>query len=262
MIRSAAAALIALALAAPIAAAQDTVASYRHLLSLDLSRVKPFQRSYDMIVKTGDSSHVIGQRDVSLAPATYAGRAAWLLVETRTGMVPVAESLYLAPDMRPIHWASSLGRARLGIEFVGDSIFGATTTPGGKHSILMPGRPDLLVSLAMVEALLPLLPLDSTWSDSAGVLAVDARSATVLPAELVVVAQQYVGDPPAPLWAVSVRSESASLSVWVRADSGDVTEMQQTLPAHVGTVMQFQRKATPPPATPVPPPPSPSPSRE
>jgi hypothetical protein len=255
MIRWAAAALVALALAAPIAGAQDTVASYRHLLSLDLSRVKPFQRSYEMLVKGGgvgdDSAHVIGQRDIRFAPSTYAGNPAWLLVETRTGIVPAAESLYLAPDMRPIHWASSLGRARLSVEFVGDSLFGATTTPGGKHNLIVTGRPDLLVSLAMLEVLVPLLPLTPEWSDSTAALAVDATSATVVPAELHVEAMETgVDSAGARPGATVVALRTESSSAFVRLQGGEVIEVIQLVPAHVGRVMEYRLRAA---ATPTPP---------
>ena len=259
MIRTAAAALLALALAAPIAAAQDTVASYRHVLSLDLARVKPFQRSYDMVVKSGaaagggDSSHVIGQRDVTLAPATYAGNAAWLLVETRTGVVPSAESLYLAPDLRPIHWASAQGRAKLSVEFVGDSLFGATTTPGGKHNLILGGRPDLVVSLAMAEVLAPLLPLTASWSDSTAVLAVDAASATVIPAELYVESAQDAPDSTGRVHNALVGLRTESGSAFIRVQGEDIVEVIQLLPPHVGRVMEYRPRVVPqalPPSSP------------
>ena len=229
-------------------AAQDTTASYRHLLSLDISRAKPYQRSYDMVVQSGDSQHTIGQRDVSLVPALYAGNEGWLIVETRTGIVPAVESLFIAPDMRPVHWSSQIGAAQLGAEFAGDSIFGATNTPGGKRSLLLVGRPDLLVSLAMIEALLPMLPLAPSWSDSAAVLAVDAASGTVLPAELSVIAEEETRVDSVtlrPSWVVSVRAEEGSAQFWVDKDSGEILRVQQQVPAHVGTIMEYRRRPPP-----------------
>ena len=237
--------LMALVLGGAPLQAQDTVASYRHLLALDISRAKAFQRSYDMVVQGPDSSYSIGQRDVNVLPALYAGNAAWLIVETRGGIVPAVESLFIAPDMRPIHWSSALGVARLGAEFVGDSIFGATTTPMGKHSLLLGGRPDLLVSLAMIETLLPMLPLAPGWADSAAVLTVDASSGAVLPAELSVIAEEDARLDSAtlrPSWVVSVRAEESSALLWVDKENGEILRVQQQLPAHVGRSMEYRRR--------------------
>ena len=225
--------------------AQDTIASYRHLLSLDISRARSYQRSYDMVVQTADSSRVIGQRDVSFYPSVYAGNPVWLLIETRTGIVPGVESLFVAPDMRPVHWSSALGAGRLSAEFAGDSIFGATTTPMGRRSLLLVGRPDLLVSLAMIEALVPMLPLAPAWSDSAAVLAVDAASGAVLPAELSVIAEEETRVDSVtmrPSWVVSVRAEEGSALFWVDKEGGDVLRVQQQVPAHVGRGMEYRRR--------------------
>ena len=51
-----------------------------HQLPLDTARVRPFRRTYDMLVRRGDTSEVIGTRDVELQAGLYAGSAAWLLV--------------------------------------------------------------------------------------------------------------------------------------------------------------------------------------
>ena len=149
--------IVALATVTTSVGAQDS-ATVRHPLPVDTSRMRPFRRTYDMVVHTRDSVVVIGQREVWLQAATYSGVNAWLLTEARTGVVPSAESLYVAADMRPLHWSSTLGVARLGVEFVGDSIFGATTAPTGRQNIVLAGRPPLGVSVprrmldhAMVE---------------------------------------------------------------------------------------------------------------
>jgi hypothetical protein len=237
---------------------QDTVsAPVRHLLPVDLSRVQPFRRTYDMIVHTADSSIVLGQREVRLDSAAYAGAPAWLLVETRTGVVPAVESLYVAPDMRPLHWSSTLGSARLGAEFVGDSIYGATTAPSGKQNIVLGSRPDLFVSAAMAETLLPLLPLTSTWMDSVGLLAADLVATTVLPAEIVVVGEEDLALDTLSQrasWVVAIRTASRSVIYWIDKENGATLRMEQALPLHIGRLLQYRLRADPPPAPPPPPP--------
>lgn len=256
---SGAAVVLTLLLVSTVAGAQDTTAApttppTRHLLALDISRVQPFRRTYDIVVHTRDSTIVLGQRGVALDSASYAGVPGWLLVETRTGVVPAAESLYLAPELRPIHWSSALGPARMGVEFVGDSIYGATTSPMGKQNIVLAGRPDLLASGALVEMLIPLLPLTSTWTDSVGVFAVDATTSAVLPAELAVIGEENLMVDTVtqrPAWVVALRAGPRNVLYWIDKETGAALRIEQTLPAHAGTLLQYRIRWEP--GTPAPP---------
>ena len=232
-----------MAVMAHSATAQDTAAVMRHLLALDISRVQPFQRTYDMVVRLRDSAVVIGQRDIALSGSAYSGAPAWLLVETRTGLVPSVESLYVAPDLRPLHWSSALGEARIGAEFVGDTIYGAATMQAAKQNLVLNSRPDLLVSSSMLETLLPLLPLTSNWADSVGVLGVDLSASQVVAAELAVVAEEDVAidsSSSRPTWVIALRSGPHHVLVWVDKESGAVLKSQQSLPAHVGSELEYR----------------------
>lgn len=242
-------ALACVAMDARRATAQDTVATPRHVLSLDVTRLRPFTRSYDMVVHVGDSAHIIGQRDIALTESTYAGQPAWLMVETRSGIVPSIDSLVLAADLRPVHWSSELGRSRLAAEFSGDSVFGAVVTPAARRSMILGTRPDMLVSLAMIETIVGLLPLTSGWSDSAAVLVVDAGDATVLPAELAIIGEEAdvtVGDSAGGVWLLAAKTDRGELQLWIGKASGYVIRIEQTLPAHVGSRLEFRPRAVEP----------------
>lgn len=247
---------LALVLMSPQGAgAQDSSVVARHLLAFDTSRVHAFRRTYDMLVHTRDSIVVIGQRSVALDTATYAGAPGWLLIETRTGVVASVESLYVAPDLHPRHWSSALGAARLGVEFVGDSIYGASTSPMGRRNIVLAGRPDLLVSGAMAEAFLPLLPLTSTWTDSAGILAADIASSAIMPGELAVIGEENLAvdsTTQRASWVVALRAGTASRSVlyWIDKETGAALRIEQPLPPHAGALLEYRVRlepATPPP---------------
>jgi hypothetical protein len=224
---------------------QDTIATPRHVLALDVTRMRPFARSYDMVVHVGDSVHVIGQRDVSLSESAYAGQPAWLLIETRTGIVPSIDSLFLAPDIRPIHWSSELGKSRFGAEFSGDSIFGATVTPSARRSLILGSRPDMLVSTAMIETIAGLLPLTADWSDSAVVLAVDAGDAIVVPAELAITGSETSATDTSGVWILAVRTDRGQLQLWIEKSTLQVVRVEQPLPAHVGTRLEFRTRMQP-----------------
>ena len=198
-----------------------------------------------MIVHTRDSGVVIGQRDVSLEAATFAGNPAWRLVETRTGLVPASETLFVASNLRPLNWYSAAREARLGASFVGDTIFGATSTPAGKQSLILAGRPDLLVSQPMIEMLVPLLPLSAEWADSAAVLAVDMTAGYVIPVALSVIGDEQVvldSTVSRPAWVVTLRADARTILLWVDKESGDIYRVQQPLPAHVGTLLEYRRR--------------------
>ena len=157
--------------------------------------------------------------------------------------MPAAESLFVAPDFRPVHWSSVLGAARLAVEFVGDSLYGATSAPTGKHNIVLEGRPDLVVSGAMMETLLSLLPLTPSWSDSVAVLAVDAVTSVVMPVELAV-----VGDGDLPIdtvstracWTVALRAGPRHALYWIDKESGAALRVEQPLPARAGTSLEYR----------------------
>ncbi len=237
--------LAALALIVGVAHAapgQDTIATPRHVLSLDVTRMRPFTRSYDMVVHVGDSAHVIGQRDVTLSESAYAGQPAWLLIETRSGIVPSIDSLFLAADIRPIHWSSELGKSRFGAEFSSDSIFGVTVTPSARRSLILGSRPDLLVSTAMIETIAALLPLTAEWSDSAAVLAVDAGDAIVIPAELAITGSDVSTTYTTGAWIMAVRTERGQLQLWIEKSTGQAVRVEQALPTHVGTRLEYRSR--------------------
>jgi hypothetical protein len=182
---------------------------------------------------------------VTLSPATYAGNPAWLLVEIRTGIVPAVETVYVAPDMRPLHWYATQGGATLGATFVGDTVFGAVSGPAGKQNLILAGRSDLLVSQALIESLLPLLPLTPEWTDSANVLIVDVTSASVIPVEFSVIGEESVLVDSAlarATWVVALRADARSILFWIDKESGEVYRAQQALPTHVGSLLEYRRR--------------------
>jgi hypothetical protein len=236
-------ALALLVIAAGESRAQDTVS--RHVLPIDTARIQPFRRMYDMVVHTRDSSVVIGQREVSLEATSYANAPAWRIVETRTGVVPAAETLYVSTAMRPLQWYSAQGAARVGATFVGDTVFGAVSAPSGKLQMIIASRPDLVVSQALLEAMMPLFPLSPEWTDSAGVLAVDMAGGSVIPSELTVIGEEEVrldSISTRPVWVVALRADTRTVLLWVDKENGEPLRVQQPLPTHVGTLLEYRRR--------------------
>lgn len=253
MTRTVSRALLALTLLGSFgraAPAQDTItaAPSPHRFALDTARTRPFHRVYDMLVRRGESTSVIGRREVDLVSTIHAGLPAWLLTETRDGVVPAADSLYISTSLRPLHWASSLGPARLGAEFVGDSIYGAVTTPLARQNLVLRGRDDLVATAAMADLLMTLFPLGAGWADSASVLQVDAIGERIIPAQFAVLGEEALvidSEPPRPVWIVTLRSDSSRALYWVTKSDGSLVKALIPLPSHVGTELEYRLHARP-----------------
>ena len=229
-------AALALLLAALPAMAQDSAAA-RATWGVDPGRAAPFRSTYRMHVYLGDSGQVIGERTVEMAAASYADAPAWLLVERRTGAVVAVESLYVTPDMRPLRWSGSVGPATLAMVFARDSVFGATSGPGGRQSVLAPVAPKTVISVAMLEALLPMLALTPFFSDSVSIMSVGQASAASVAAELVVLGEEEgTGH-----WIMALRAPAETLILWVEKASGRLVRSQQPLPLHTASLLEFHR---------------------
>ena len=227
--------------AAQSVAAQDS-ATARTGFRVDASRGSAFRSAYDMLAIIGDSAQVIGRRTLDVVATTYADQPGWLVIETRTGAVAAVESLYVSQDMRVLRWSASQGPATLAMVFARDSVFGATSGPGGRQSVLAPVPPKLLVSTAMLEALLPLLPLSAHWRDSVSVLAVGQASTAAVPAELAVVGtEEGSGD-----WIVALRAPTQTLLLWVSRETGRLIRTQQPVPLHTASLLEYRPAATAP----------------
>lgn len=213
------------------------------LLAADTTRVAPFLREYDMFAWIGDSVVSLGSRTVRLDSAVHAGRPTWLIVETRTGAVPAAESLHVDRSMRPVQWAGSLGSARLTVAFGRDSIFGGTTGPGGRQTIILSGGPSLVVSTAMLESVFPLLQWTPYRSDSVQVLVVDHVSSGVLPAELAVIGEDSVDARAA--WIAVLRAPARSVLFWIDQETGTLLRLQQPLPLNGASMLEYRLRANP-----------------
>jgi hypothetical protein len=190
----------------------------RHL-PVNLILLRPGEFVYQTTLERDASTTTLGVRTVTISRTTYAGVPSWLLLETRTGDgIPAADSVFAdLTTLRAIHWSSSQGQARVAAEFRGDSVFGATSAPQGKRSIVAAVPGGTLVSAAMLETELRLLPLQSTWEDSTTMLTVTTGTNAVLPTRIAVIGEDRVSVPAGAFdcWVVSVRADVAKGLYWV-----------------------------------------------
>lgn len=248
-----AAALAALVVASSTSVAQDSLLAVppappiRHILGLTFSGVRPFYRTYDVNVLAGDSTIRIGRRDVSLSEALLPDSSmGWMLTERRDGVVPGVDVVLLAADLRPVSWSATLGGSQLELDFDSDSMSGSSRGPrGGRATITAACPPDVVLSGAMLELLVSLLPLSASWADSVNVLWSDLAGTEVAGAELLVMGEDSVavaGGPTRQAWLVGLNAEERRLVLWVDKQTGVAIKSQQAVPAHTGTLIEYRER--------------------
>jgi hypothetical protein len=203
----------------------DSTAPLQHL-HVNASTLAPGQFVYQTTLERDSGTAVLGFRTVSVT---------WLLLETRIGDgIPASDSLFAGfADLHPIHWSSTLGEARLGAEFRGDTLFGGTTAPAGRRSMIAAVPSGTLVNAAMLETILRLLPLQAGWEDSTTMLSVSLNGNVVLPARLAVIGEDRVRVPAGTFdcWVVAVHADPARGLYWVTKRDPIVVRSSVDVPA-------------------------------
>ena len=177
------------------------------------------QYVYQTTLERDATTTILGTRTVTVSLAAYAGSPAWLLVETRSGDgIPAADTLFAGSlDLHPIHWNSTLGGARLAAEFRGDTVFGATSAPSGRRSMVAAVPSGTFVSSAMLESALRVFPLQTAWEDSTTTLSVSLSGNTLIPTRLSVIGEDRIRVPAGTFdcWVVAVHAEPGRGLYWV-----------------------------------------------
>jgi len=161
----------------------------------------------------------LGTRTVEVSESILGGTATWLITERRTGSpVATADSLWLArADLAPIRWVGAIDRTQLAASFAHDSIFGAFQSYAGRSSFTSPVLPGVLVTPAMTERIIEMLPLRVGYRAAASLLLVDMGTPRALPAEMSVEreerARTSAGD--VDCWVVLLRAGAMEERLWV-----------------------------------------------
>jgi hypothetical protein len=201
--------------------------------------LRPGEFVYQTTIERDVSTIVLGTRTVSVTQTSYAGSPAWLLLESRSGDgIPAADSLLVdVLSLHPVHWSSTLGRARIVAEFRADSAFGALSAPATRRSIVAGLPAGTIVSGPMLESELRLLPLQSAWEDSTSTLVVTLGGNAVLPTRISVIGEDRVRVPAGQFdcWVVSVHAGDVARGLyWVTKSDPIVVRSSLDVPTMGG----------------------------
>jgi hypothetical protein len=209
--------------------------------SVDATMLRPARYSYEVAVTRDGLAQPLGLQTISFADATYAGAPSWLILEARDGGgIAGLDSLVASRDrLAALHWGTSIGQARLVAEFSRDTLYGATSSPLGRRSLVGSAPRGVIASEGMLDGLLQLAPIDNGWTADATLLVVDLTGTRLVAARLMVEREEDVTVPAGtfPSWVVSLRTGNGDKWLWVSKEHQMVVKSSQTLSQLNGAVL-------------------------
>ena len=232
--------LVGLPLSATLAHAQGD--SLGGALRVDASTLRPARYVYELSMSRDGGTEALGWQTISFTDATYAGAPSWLILESRMGGgIPGLDSLVASRDaLAPLHWGAALGLAKLAAEFTRDTLYGATSSPLGKRSLVAPAPRGVIASEGMLDRVLQLAPLQYGWSADLTLLVADVAGTRLLAAHLAAEREEEVTVPAGTFstWIVSLRTGQGEKRFWVSKEPRLVVKSSQTLPQLSGAVLE------------------------
>jgi hypothetical protein len=230
--------------------------------TVDATMLRPARYSYEVAITRDGLTQPLGQQTISFADAIYAGTPSWLILEARDGGGIVGlDSVVASRDrLTPLHWGASIGQARLAAEFTRDTLYGATSSPLGRRSLVGPAPRGVIASEGMLDGLLQLAVIDDGWTADATLLVADLTGTRLVPARLMVEREEEVTVPAGTFqsWVVSLRTGHGDKWLWVSKEHRIVVKSSQTLTQLNGAVLDRALMRVddltqiPPPAVPLP----------
>jgi hypothetical protein len=230
--------------------------------TVDATALRPARYSYEVAVTRDGLTQPLGVQTISFADAVYAGTPSWLILEARDGggIVGLDSVLASRDRLAPLHWGASMGKARLAAEFTRDTLYGATSSPLGRRSLVGPAPRGVIASEGMLDGLLQLAPIEEGWTADATLLVADLTGTRLVAGRLVVEREEDVTVPAGTFssWVVSLRTGNGDKWLWVSKDHRIVVKSSQMLAQLNGAVLERvlirvdDLTLIPPPAVPLP----------
>lgn len=208
---------------------------------VDGTSLRPTRFSYDVTLTRDGMAQPLGAQTITFTDATYAGTPSWLILEARDGAgVPALDSIVATRDrLTPLHWGASMGQSRLAAEFTRDSIYGATSSPLGRKSLVGPAPRGVIASEGMLDGLLQVAPIEVGWTSDATLLIADLTGTRLLAGRLTAEREEEVTVPAGTFeaWVVSLRTGNGEKWLWVSKEHRIVVKSSQAVSQLGGAVL-------------------------
>jgi hypothetical protein len=162
----------------------------------------------------------LGARTVVVSASTMGGVPDWLVAESRTGTaIATYDSLHLRRvDLAPVRWTARNGVSQLAVSFTADSMFAALQDYQGRGSFAAGIPPGALITPAMVDRLLALVPLGVGYRSGASLVNIEERGPQAVPATISVEGEEQVmlGAQQVDCWLVVLRTPTTEKRYWVQ----------------------------------------------
>jgi hypothetical protein len=196
----------------------------------------------------------LGVRTVTVSESMTGGVPDWLVAESRTGTaIATYDSLHLRrADLTPTRWTARNGVSQLAVSFTNDSMFAALQDYQGRGSFAAGIPPGALITPAMVDRLLALVPLSSGYRSGASLVNIEEAGPQAVPATITVEGEQQVmlGAQPVECWLIVLRTPTTEKRYWVQKSPQRVVKTERSVGN--GTLTELLQLPLPqPPATPV-----------
>lgn len=229
---------------------QDSVAQR---IRPDGGALSPVVLTYVATLQVGVENRSLGERSVQLTKSSYAGLAAWEMVETRgAGASASVDTLvvdYLS--LSPFHWGATqpmpgaggaqVISARVAAEFRSDTMIGIMSSPAGRRTIVAGIPPGAYVTAAHLETALRGLPLGPVWRDSLWVVVSSLGRTISLPGAITVTGEEKLLTTAGTFecWIVSLTTDLGRTQYWVSKSDRIVVQSSQVVP-ETGALLQYQ----------------------
>jgi hypothetical protein len=210
--------------------------------AVDGFRLQPSRYAYRLTVLRGGVPASAGERIVTVRETMHGEVPAWALVEVRTvvGATTVDSVIVARGDLRPLHWEGTTGGARLVAAFANDTMYGAIAGPGGRSTLVSGAPRDAILSAAMLEAYVTLLPLQAGFTAPVRMVIVTPNGGSTVLAQLGVDREESIEVPAGRFdcWVVSLRIGTRTKTLWVRRDGPGVVRTDERMPDVDGSVLE------------------------
>jgi hypothetical protein len=209
--------------------------------AIDATALRPMRYNYEVTLTRDGVAQPLGQQTVSFSDATYGGVPSWLILEARDGGgISALDSVVASRDrLLPLHWGASIGQARLAAEFTRDSLYGATSSPLGRKSLVGAAPRGVIASEGMLDGLLQLMPIEAGWASNATLLVATVDGTRLVAGQMMVEREEDVTVPAGTFqsWVVSLRTGNGEKWLWVSKEHRIVVKSSQALGQLNGAVL-------------------------